>query len=91
MFIVKKCSTKGAFEVVSDKKLNFENAKKKFEVIADTPVLLLVKVKDCDISCFKTGKLLIKGCKSKEKAEKIAKEFYSSISHNKLILCYKPV
>ncbi len=79
MFLVKKCSTKGAFEVVSDKKFNFENVKKKFKVIADTPVLLLIKVKDCDISCFKTGKLLIKGCKGKEKAEKIAKEFYSKM------------
>lgn len=79
MFIIKKCSTKGAFEVVSDKKFNFDKVKKKFEIIADTPVILLVKVKDCDISCFKTGKLLIKGCKSKEKAEKIAKEFYKVI------------
>ena len=77
MFIIKKCSTKGAFEVVSDKKIDFNKIKNKFKVIADTPVLLLIKLKDCDISCFKTGKLLVKGCKSKEKAENIVKEFYS--------------
>ena len=51
--------------------------KEKFKLIAETPVLILVKFKDCDISCFKTGKLLIKGCEDKEKAEKIVKEFYS--------------
>lgn len=77
MFILKRCSGKGAFEIISDKKLDFNEVKNKFKVVAETPVLILVEFKDCGISCFKSGKLLIKGCKSKEKAEKIIKEFYS--------------
>lgn len=77
MFVVKRCSSRGAFEVVSDKKIAFNKIKEKFKPIAETPVLVLVKFKGCDISCFKTGKLLIRGCEDKEKAEKIIREFYS--------------
>jgi len=77
MFVIKRCSSKGAFEVISDKKIAFNKIKEKFKLIAETPVLILVKFKGCDISCFKTGKLLIKGCGDKDKAEKIVKEFYS--------------
>lgn len=79
MFILKRCSGKGAFEAVPKKDLNidFSKVKRMFKVIASTPVVMLVEFKDCEISCFKNGRLLIKNCKDMESAGKAARGFYS--------------
>lgn len=79
MFVLKRCSSKGAFEAIPKKNLNldFDKINKKFKVMVFTPVVVLIKIRGCDMSCFKNGKLLIKNCKDKENAEKVAKDFYS--------------
>lgn len=78
--IIRKCSTKGAFEALpeNNKQLDLEkirNKKNKFKIIADTPFVIIIQDK-FEVSCFKNGKLLIKNCNNKEDAEKQAKKIY---------------
>lgn len=76
--IVRRCSARGAFEAIPDKNLNLDlnKIKSKFETIADLPILVLVKYKEFEVTCYKNGKLLIRKCETKEEAEKIAEEIY---------------
>lgn len=78
--IVRKCSTKGAFEALpeNNKQLDLDKIranKLKFKIIADTPFVIIIQDK-FEVSCFKNGKLLIKNCNKKEDAEKQAKKIY---------------
>ena len=74
--IIKRCSSKGAFEAIPEKpiKLDLDRIKYKYEVLADLPILIIIKYKDFEVTCFKNGKLMIKNCNSKEKAEDILSE-----------------
>lgn len=76
--IVRKCSTKGAFEALPEnhKQLDLEKIRKsKFKIIADTPFVVIIQDK-FEVSCFKNGKLLIKSCKNIKNAEKQAEKLY---------------
>ena len=75
--IIRKCKTKGAYEAIPEKPMNldFNKIKTRFEVIADLPILLMVKCKNVEVTCYKNGKLLMK-TDSQEIAEEITKEIY---------------
>ncbi|MBS3175287.1 hypothetical protein J4440_05375 [Candidatus Woesearchaeota archaeon] len=75
--IVRKCRTKGAYEAIPKKIMNldFNKLRNKSEVIADLPILIIIKYENIKVTCYKNGKLLIK-TDSQETAEKIAKEIY---------------
>jgi len=79
--IIKRCSTKGAFEAVPEKpvKLDLNKLKSKFETIADLPILIIIKHNGYEITCFKNGKLLIKNCDSESIAEKLANEIMENL------------
>jgi hypothetical protein len=66
--LIKRCSSKGAFEVITNKKIDLQKLKGKFEMIVEVPDFVIVKSK-CEISVYKNGKMLIKNCKTKELAE----------------------
>jgi len=74
ILITKACSTKGAFEVKSNKKLDFKDIEKRFKVLVDTPVLIIIKVKNKEVTVTK-NKILVKNC-NKEQATKIGKIVY---------------
>ncbi len=79
--IVRMCDSKGAFEAFPEKqiKLDLKNITKIFEVIIETPVLIIIKDK-FEVSIFRDGKLLIKNCKSLEEAEEQARRVYELIT-----------
>ena len=76
--IVRRCSTRGAFEALPEKniQLNLTKIKSKYETIADLPILVLIKCGNYEVTCYKNGKLLIRKCDIKEEAEKIAEKIY---------------
>ena len=78
--IIRRCKTKGAFEAIPERNmnLNLEKIKSKFEKIADLPILVIVKINNAEITCYKNGKLIIKNCEIKEEAEKLANKIYES-------------
>ncbi len=75
--IVRKCSTKGAFEAFpeKDKFLDLKKLRTSYKLVADTPFLIIIKDK-FEVTCFKTGRLLIKNCPTREEAEKQAVKIY---------------
>ena len=78
--IVRLCSSGGAYEVIPDKqlKINLSKLKDKFEIVVETPSVVIIKDK-FEVSIFKNGKLLIKRCNDKEKAEEQAKTIYQRL------------
>ncbi len=75
--IVRLCDTKGAYEALPEKemKVNLKELKKKFTVLIETPILVIIK-DSFEVSVFKNGRLLIKDCKLQERAEEQAKKVY---------------
>ena len=67
--IVKKCGSGGAFEAIYPKKIDLKKLKKHFETIVDVPDLIIIKT-DYEITIYKNGKMLIKGCESMANAKK---------------------
>jgi len=78
--IIRRCSTKGAFEAVPEKniQLNLDKIKSKYEAIASLPILIIIKIDSYEVTCYKNGKLIIRKCESKEDAEKIAEKVYEA-------------
>lgn len=77
-FILSKCKTKAAYSAKLKKpgKLNLEKIKKKFEVVMDTDILLVLKVEGVEIICHAYGELLFKNCDDVPLIEKIAERIY---------------
>ena len=77
-FSLGKCKTKAAFSTKLRKqgKLNLGRVKKKFEVILDTPILLVVKISGIEVIVHGHGELMFKNCKDTSLMEKIAEEVY---------------
>ena len=74
--IIRRCASKGAFEAIPEKpvSLDLNKIKSKYKVIADLPILIIIKYRDFEVTCFKNGKLMIKNCDSREKAEEVVRE-----------------
>lgn len=77
-FCVGKCKTKAAFKATLEQKgkLNLEKIKKKYEIVLETPILIVIKVKDIEVIVHGYGELLFKKCNDISKAEKIAEDIY---------------
>jgi ArsR family metal-binding transcriptional regulator len=77
-FTGKPCRTKLAYEFLPKKnlKVNLERAAEEIfpvgSVEIKTKVLLMMKINDCTVSLFPSGKLLVRGEKEEDKARKIA-------------------
>ncbi len=81
-FVVKPCAGGTVFVINFDglRKVDFKSIVKKlkgskFEVCIETPEVLLLKSYDSEITLFKSGKIMAKNIKTKEDAERVAKEF----------------
>jgi len=75
--IIRRCSTKGAFEVIPEVPLKFDDIKKRFKISFEIPNLLMFDYKKYSISCYKSGKILIKNCNSEQEAEEIVEVLYN--------------
>src|SRR3989344_5516855 len=77
-FSVKKCNSGGAFiaRPLGKQELDLNKVKENFTIIADTPVVVIIKDK-FKVSCYKNGKLMIES-ETLEEAEKQAERIYST-------------
>ena len=75
--IIRRCSTKGAFEVIPEVHLKFNDLKKRFKVNFEIPNLIMFDYSTYSISCYKSGKILIKNCNSEEEANEIVEVLYN--------------
>ncbi len=77
-FTLGKCKTKAAYsaKLPTNKKLDLDAIKNKYEVILETPVLLVIKVEDIEIIVHSYGELLFKECEDVEWMKKVAEEVY---------------
>jgi len=78
--IIRRCSTRGAFEAIPDKAINLdlEKIRNKYKSIADLPILIIIKIEEYEITCYKNGKLVIRNCDTKEEANRITNEIYEA-------------
>ena len=78
-FTIKKCKTKAAYSVKrnSQAKLNLNKIKETFQIILDTPILLVVKRKDAgEIVIHQHGEIQFKTLEDKELIKEIARNIY---------------
>ena len=78
-FSIAKCKTKAAYstKLMEKGKLDLKKIKEQFEVILDTPILLVVNSEAGEVIIHSHGELLFKKCKDVELMEKIAEKIYS--------------
>ena len=79
-FTISLCKTKAAYEVKPKKRisLDLKKLKDKFEIIAETKIVFVVKSNDSgEIVVHNHGELMFKELKDEEKIKKIALEIYS--------------
>ncbi|MBI2665880.1 hypothetical protein HYX12_04630 [Candidatus Woesearchaeota archaeon] len=79
-FSLGKCKTKAAYSARLRQKgiLDLEKIKGKFEVLLETPLLLVIKVDGIEVVVHGHGELLFKRCNDLKLMEKIAQEIYQA-------------
>ena len=77
-FILTKCKTKAAYsaKLVRQGKLDLQNVKKRFTVLLETPILLVIKEQGIEIIVHGYGELLFKKCSDVSLMKKIAEKVY---------------
>ena len=78
LFSIAKCKSKAAYSAKLRKQgvLNLVKVRGKFDVVLDTPVLLVVKVDGVEVVVHGYGELLFKNCSDTSLMEKIAEKIY---------------
>lgn len=78
-FTLGKCKTRAAYSAKLKKpeRLDLDEIKKKFEVILETPILLVIRVQGVEIIVHGYGELVFKKCEDSEWMETIAKKIYT--------------
>lgn len=82
-FTLEKCKTKAAYsaKLKHQQKLDLTAVKNKFEVILETPILLVVKVEGVEVIVHGYGELLFKNCQDQELMRKVAERIYQAGLH----------
>jgi hypothetical protein len=77
-FSLAKCKTKAAYSAKLQQKgkLDLKKVKDNFEVVMETPILLVIKTEAGELIVHSHGELLFKGCKEVKLMENISKEIY---------------
>ena len=79
-FSLAKCKTKAAFtaKLKTPKKMNLKKIQEKYEVILETPILLVIKVENIEIIVHGHSELLFKKCEDTDFMERTADEIYNA-------------
>ena len=79
MFKIQKCKSKAAYSAKPKKRisLDLEKIKKKYKVVEDTPIMIVIKEKGVEMIVHNYGETLFKNCDDKKLMEGIAKEIYT--------------
>lgn len=77
-FNLEKCKTKVAYSAKLKKQssLNLEKIKKKFEMVLETPILLVIAVEGVEVIVHRYGELLFKKCEDLDLMKRIAERIY---------------
>jgi hypothetical protein len=77
-FSLAKCKTKAAFsaKLLQKGKLNLDKIKSKYETLLETPILIVIKIKDVEIIVHSHGELMFKSGNDTAWMEKTAEEIY---------------
>jgi hypothetical protein len=80
-FTLEKCKTKAAYstKLVKGSKIDLAKVKEKFEVVLETPILLVIRVDSVEIVVHGYGELLFKGCDDIELMRSIARQVYECL------------
>ena len=80
MFTLGKCKTKAAYSAKLKKKgkLNLDKIKQEFEVLLETPILLVIREKKVEVIVHGYGELFFKNCENLDLMEEIAAKIYSA-------------
>ena len=83
-FTIEKCRTKAAYsaKLKKSQSLDLQKIKQKFELILETPLLLVIKVEGVEIIVHGYGELFFKNCEDKDLMKKIAEMIYSAGLNN---------
>ncbi len=76
MIKVEKCKTKAAYS--AKVKVDLNKVKKNFEVILETPILVVIKVDGVEVVVHSYGELLFKKCDDIELMQRIAEKISGS-------------
>ena len=86
-FTFGKCKTRAGFsaKLQQQGRLNLQKIKKKFEVLLETPLLLVVREQGLEVIVHRYGELLFKNGKEEDftKMEEIVKKIYENGLENK--------
>ena len=77
-FSLAKCKTKAAFsaKLMQKGKIDLKKVAKKFEVVMETPILLVVKTEAGETIVHSHGEILFKKCTDMNLMEQLAKKIY---------------
>ena len=77
-FSLAKCKTKAAFsaKLMQKGKIDLKKVAKKFEVVMERPILLVIKTETGEVIVHSHGEILFKKCMDTELMEKVAEEIY---------------
>lgn len=80
LFILSKCKTKVAYSTrlkYQQYQLDLKLLAKKFEVVIETPVVLVIKVGGVELTAHNFGELLFRNCDNLDKMQYIAEKVYA--------------
>ena len=80
LFILSKCKTKAAYSSrLKDQhyKLDLKILAKEFDVIIETPVVIVIKVENIELTVHNFGELLFRNTTDLDKMQEIAEQIYS--------------
>jgi hypothetical protein len=79
-FSLGKCKTKAAYSAKLKQKgiLNLKKVSEKYEVLMNSPILVLIKVDNFEIIVHKHGEIFFKNCDNYPFMENLAKEIYNT-------------
>ena len=79
-FTLEKCKTKASYsaKLKKQQKLDLQKIKKAFEVLLETPILLVVKAEGVEVIVHGYGELLFKNCEDIELMRRIAERIYEA-------------
>jgi len=78
-FSLAKCKTKAAYsaKLRFKGKLDLKKISKKYKIVMETPILLVIRTQDLEIIVHSHGELLFKNCLDVDLMEKVAAEIYT--------------
>ena len=79
-FSLAKCKTKAAHstKLMQKGKLDLKKIKKKFEILLETPILLVIKSNAGEVIIHSHGELLFKKCEDIQLMESVAEKIYQT-------------